>query len=183
MAFPGVPLVFAENAAAVGLAVKVVFFREVAAFAIALPEILIKERNADFSGDLLGDGFHQLVVLVRTDEKSGGECIEGTLLGYGSGPQEAHPIAELAADIFSEDDLPQEAAEVVLVVINDRQADLLGELPEGLKSPGELGVRVDVGIVEKAGNAVAGLKEVSHRKRAARPAANVQKNVHGHYVR
>jgi hypothetical protein len=181
--FPGISFVFAEDASAIRLAVEVVLFGQIATFPITFPEILVVKRNADFLCDILGDGFHHLVILMRTDEKGGGERVEGTAFGDGSRSEKPHAIAEAAADVFAEENFPQEAAEIVFVVIDYLQGDLPGELLDGFEPPGELGVRMDVGIVEKAGDPVSRFEEAFDRERPARSATEVKKNVHGRRIR
>ena len=136
------------------------------------------ERDADGAADGLAHLPDDVVVLIPAVEQGRRVAVETALLGEIGGGAKPFLVADQAALIFAENDLADEAFQVVAVLVNDIEPDLSCVRLQGFLAPQALGVRMDVVAVEKTGQRHTFRAQRGHWKNAAGPAADVQEHLH-----
>lgn len=131
----GVALFFAEDAAAVGLAVEVQLVADVDALLPAGAEVLVVEGDAILLGEMLGRAAHEVVLLVDAVKERRGEGVKAVFGGKARRLFEAPGVAHLAAAVrqgFGGQGFLEEVAQPVVFVGVEFHADFLGEFLRGL---------------------------------------------------
>jgi hypothetical protein len=172
---PGeVPLLFAVDAAAVGLSVHSGLLGNPNPFVPAFPEITIEERDALFSGRRLGFLSDKIVLLIAAVKESGGESVKPALfcgLRCLGNPEHVTLTAPL---FFLEGHLLQERFEGIVVIPDDCEALLRGESGQGVEPFLIFQIGVNVGVEEKPKNLVSLFTEQPQWEDRARGAADMQ---------
>ena len=143
--------VFAEAAAAVGLAVEVLLPGEIVRAPVKGTEVAVEEGDVELPGDAFGDAADDVVVLVGAAEEGSGEGIEAAFAGAAGSVGESEGVAVFAAfGLVRIVGLLDEEVEAVGFV--DFGVERVGfeEDAEGLDAFAEFKERMDVGVVEEA---------------------------------
>lgn len=144
------PILFAVDAAAVGLAIH----REIAGcFNPFLPprtKIFIKKRHTGGFADRFTDGFDHVVFLKFAVKQRRREIIEFTPLGQQGRGSQSIVITVAAAILLPVNDVLNKAFQVVAFLVDNPQIDLLGIGLYSFLAFQAFGVGMDVVAVKKA---------------------------------
>jgi len=175
---PFVPLLLAEETAAVLLAVKPHLPGLPSSFAKAPSPVIIQKGYPGILTCFLTQPAQEIVLLPRTDQEARGETVTAFLFGETCGLSQAHCITETAAVLFVKGNFP----EIELGMVSVRHLKGYSEVSRHLQSPfpalAVLLKGMDVRVVKIACHLVALFEQILHRVNGAGAATNVHQYFH-----